>query len=217
MRLLLGCSFAKAMHRSEHIKTKLAGNSTLISIASPGAGNDWISAALIDAVNKYKREIEYALILWSGISRLDLEINHSDITELSDYVYTRDNFIHSGGVLQSWQFITDRPIHRYIEHYYRYQCSRLDTARTIRNMFAAKCALEAYNISYDFGMIYDADNIHNPHEHTLGIASESLADYYNISTFPYDWCEERNLIDEDGFHPLEDGFNQWYNSLDLKI
>ena len=214
MILLAGCSFMFQIQAIDTITDDLRKHGRTIFHASCGSGNESISASVVDEIMKRKSELEYVLVLWSGIDRLDLELNTDDI----EYDWKHNNFLHSGGVLGSWQGLDNKNIRDYMNYYYKYSDSKINTQRTVRSIFAAKCALEAYNIPYDFGMIYNPyDKKTSQDEATLGLATRNFDEYLTIPTYPLNWCKERNLLSDDKFHPTTEGFIQWIDSLNLKV
>ena len=215
MILLAGCSFMHHIQSIDVITDELRKHGQTISHTSCGSGNESISASIIDEVIKQKGNLKYVYVLWSGISRIDLELN---LEEFSAYDFKHNNFLHSGGELGSWSTLNNKTINDYMNYYYKYLDQEINTQRTVRSIFAAKCALEAYNILYDFGMIYDPyDGKTSLDEATLGLATHNFDEYLTIPTYPLNWCKERNLLGDDEFHPTTEGFIQWHNSLNLKV
>lgn len=215
MILLAGCSFMHQIQAIDYITDNLRNYAPVYCFGSCGSGNESISASVIDEVMKRGHELTYVLVLWSGIDRLDLEFNMEEFTE---YHWQHNNFLHSGGICGSWQELSNKNITNYIKYYYTYLDSEINTQRTVRSIFSTKCVLEAHNIPYDFGMIYDPyDPGTTDQEATLGLSTYNFDEYLTIPTYPLNWCKERNQLGDDKFHPTDDGFIGWYNTLNLKV
>lgn len=210
MRLNAGCSFAATLQflqPEDH-------PANLLDVASSGAGNDYISASVIDAVIQHRKGIEYAFILWSGVSRVSLELGDDlrmHTKTPCGHFDSVNSWLHSGGFtgaynedpgLYDWQ-------RDYFKQIYLTGYDEFFTNRTIRSIEAAKAMLECYNIPYDMGMIYDPLKHGYKHEGILGIATQDLSKYFTVGTYTLEWCRENDMLDQYGFHPTVHGYIAW--------
>jgi len=219
MIIISGCSFLAS--KGGAIETRFA-DYDIKNYASRGAGNDYISASIVDAVQNATQKIDYAFVLWSGIMRYDIPIGSNIISLLgSDYSFKapvgNSHYIHSGGIYGSWSRLAKSPYTEFVEMFYHEPNRAFYTDRTVNNMFIAKCVLESHNIPYDFGFIYDPHAPDGKQELSLGQAAYDISEHYNIKSAPMEFCIEHDMLRTDSYHPSPEGLLAWLNSIKLKI
>jgi len=194
------------------------------NIASSAAGNHYISKEVIDNAIQHADEIEYVFVLWSGIMRVDVPVGQNVRDQLSlDYSFsmpgTNRFWFHSGGLKNNFSpnRLLDKVIRlSYYEHFANNDYLTNESNYHIRT---AELVLQALNIPYDFGSIYDYYQPSNT-ESSCGVSTKSEEDLdfnFSIKSHPYEYCAEHGLLDCDGFHPTKEGLEQWLNSVKLKI
>ena len=203
----------------------------IINMARSGAGNEYIAHSIIETCTTHT-SIDYVFVLWSGISRIDVSFGNSVVNTINDNLnhctsLNDRNWIHCGGLLGSHLELGKKNI---LKQYIKTQHFESDlkylTNITLYNILITQAFLENRDIKYDFGWIY------NPHiqydlDDNIEISNELILDktsplYNNIEwdkflpTYPYNWCKERVLLEDDGFHPTDKGLSQWFENLTLK-
>jgi hypothetical protein len=218
MILVSGCSFLH--HAKETLEERLGNHENW---ARSGAGNEYIAASIISAVRRDPTKYKYAFILWSGIDRIDLSMP-TDLSEIyvPSYSYKKQidhrSYIFSGGIGASYRSLPPSPYSKYVDLLYKTDEYDYFTDQTITAMFTVASVLDAYNIPYDFGSIYDPLAKYDPPQAVLGSSTMSeIVDYYSIKTYPFNECNANGMLQSDNFHPTSEGLRQWIKSVKLKI
>lgn len=225
MLLLSGCSFIDNPYMPNIIEPNRHQRRI---VGQGGAGNSWISRGIIENLSG----IDSVMVLWSGFSRMDIEIPVEMLSDIESYYadnttpihYTKNKssvWFHSGGWDGTW---CNWPRTRYADYMYKYMKSQYKPMNwnhhTDRNLIAiAGClnTLEARGIPYRYGFIYDIFKDYSGTQGSLGgpvsrdnPLLELLRPECCFTTSPFDYCIEHNLLSEDGFHPSEQGYANWW-------
>ena len=232
MLLLSGCSFVDNPYMPDIVRP---GRDQLLIVGQGGAGNAWISRGILENI----QQADNVLVLWSGFSRLDIEVPAEMIGDVKTYYddnttpyhYTKSKssiWFHSGGWDGTWCNWTRT---RYATYMYKLMQSQYKSLNwdhhTDKNLIAiAGClnTLEAKGIPYKYGFICDIFKDYGTIQGSLGGAvsrDNPLLDLLNkehcLSSSPYDYCSENNLLSGDRFHPSELGYNKWWNSVKHEV
>lgn len=228
MLLVSGCSFVnnswfpRAMFGDEVYNKKKC---TLL--AEGGAGNQYISASIIESLNC---DTEYVFVLFSGLGRIDVPVPVAMETEIEEYWHkTKLNnkfWFHSGGFGGSWNWKgAETEYAKWLRGYLEAQYKPMDydylADLSFTSITACLGLLEQKNIPYRWGFIYD---IHTDYSSTMSSLSAAISDTHprlldlpvesKLDSTPHEWCKERNLLDQtDQFHPSADGYKKWADSI----
>ena len=200
-------------------------------IAMGGAGNQYIAQTILDNVTC---DTTGVFVLWSGLSRIDvqlpLEMDH-DVENYWHRTYSkRSVWFHSGGYGGTWHSITNpkSKYERYIHSYLKAQYTPLNWNYLADISFVAISGalnmLERKGIQYRFGFIYDFFQDYS--SKTTSLSGAVDRDHYMldhipwekcISSTPYEFCRDNNLLDTDDFHPSPDGYKQWWQKVKPEV
>ena len=199
-----------------------------INMARAGAGNEYISHTVIDTCMR-NNNITNVFVLWSGMNRISNRygVNVSKSINPSLQLNTtlgNSNWIHTGGTYGSHTLESKKSIlYQYNSIQHKEYDTRYFTDMTIFNIETTASFLKQRNIKYTFGFIY------NPHinysiDLNPNIINEGMFNHdsnmyrqYNwanyLTTFPYNWGIENNVMHDDMFHLTDDGMLQWFNQI----
>jgi len=232
MLLLAGCSFIANPDLPEVAFGREVWDKKLVRInAWGGAGNAFISRAVLDNLDK----VNNVLILWTGFSRIDIELPVEMVDQVSSYYegtpihITNDTvWLHSGGFDGTWYNYSRTKYEKYIYEYIKSQYLPCNwnylNNKNLRIIAGTLNTLEQLNIEYKFGFIYDIFSDHISEQQSLGSAVDrnnpllNLINWDNcLSETPYDFCKDRGLLSDDRFNPTREGYNQWWNAVKQDI
>jgi hypothetical protein len=195
----------------------------LYNMAIGGAGNYYIKNSVIDAIEKFQTVPENTLVLvmWSGISRVDVRVSQ----EFYDYLLEKNYnakmcisqspdccYVSSGGMNNSWQEMEE--LQKLFKHFYLYSDreslvkSSLDCIRDLTNY------LTVNNYRYRF---LNFHNFWNPQEplpadnnFLIGDINKYIPDtsswIFSDSTSPdgfYEFAKRKNQLGGDSWHPTK--------------
>lgn len=225
--LITGCSFVDHVHYNGD--TWQINPSKFRFHGMSGSGNTAIAANTLFylASDQYSNVI----VLWSGIRRLDFPISgaHHGFIErteqqpwhwrlqMSDTVY-----YHSGGETGSWCHKKDfaKPIYQVFHTQYQDTSMRYFTDLSCMAIASVQNFCKVNNIEYHMAFIYDikADVTKNDQAH--GQIDETsafydLVDWSSIETATnvYEWCRDRDLLSDDGYHPSTLGIADYLRTI----
>jgi len=234
--LVVGCSFVSCLLNDDNN----IGYPRYTVFASPGSGNQAIAARAIYELSSQK--YNSAVILWSGINRLDATLSK----ELQQNSYPDDPHIwtakcdvgsmvwyHAGG-LAGGGFgpgtTAPKPISDYFYNQYMAAMvsDRYLTELSLLGIISAQSLLERLKLPYKMGFIYDIHQDtdpanHNSHGHGK-INSDTplynLVDWEKFTKFepPYEWAKKQNLLSDDNYHPTTNAMIEWFKlSMDIDL
>jgi hypothetical protein len=229
MLLLSGCSYTDNEDFPSIAFGRRVYNKSLCKIlARGGAGNHYIARSILDNITP---DVDKVFILWSGLSRLDLEFPIEMKHDVSSYYegsplhVTGDTiWFHTGGYDGTWHNHSRTKYSKYVHEFIKNQYLPLNwnylVRKNLRSIIGCLNTLEQKNIEYRFGFIYDIFQDYSDSQQSLGgpvDRNEPLLDLINwnkfLPTTPYEFCTSNNLLSSDGFHPSNEGFKQWWNSV----
>ena len=196
-------------------------------MARAGAGNEYIAHSIIETC--VTENIDFVFVLWSGISRVDVSFGDhviGSINETSNHCtqINARNWMHCGGMIGSHLGLKkDNILKRYIATQHKEYDDMYLTNATLYNVLVAQEFLKHNNIDYKFGFIYNPhvnydinDDVNVYSEGSLNTESK-LYDSVDwgqfLDSYPYNWCKSRNMLEDDKFHPTDDGMSAWYKTL----
>lgn len=226
MLLLAGCSYVNdpACHLTGF--GSMAHDYQRCRILSRnGAGNYYISHSILSHLHLGPTEV---FVLFSGLSRIDISlpkvmestIDFSHVSREEDCIW-----LHSGGWAGTWTLDRKRDSDQIGSRYFAGQYLALDwtylNQQSLMRVIGCLNILESLRIPYTWGFIYD---IYQPYtdEHTSfgGAVSKDepllklLPWHRCVPSTPYEYCRDRSLMSEDGFHPSQSGWQDWFHSLE---
>jgi len=234
----VGCSFTYAQQRgwphllANSMQDDFGQEVKLQNNGMPGAGNGYIGNKLI--LDSYMRTSpSLAIIMWSGLTRKDVSVDHEDQTVMSaldGYGFIRwsghqTSYILSGGVNGSWQH---HPATREIfDPLYKYSNERSMAQDTLLSILSLQNYLKQKNIPYimssyvnywtqekqvaqlDFGIgqFTDLKYLVDQIDFDSWVFTNSRQDGI------YELACARNDLEGDGFHPGFDTHAVWADML----
>ncbi len=240
----VGCSFTFAQMRGwpKMLADKLEQKGlkvNLINQGHPGAGNRYISHKIIldSHVREFKPDL--AVIMWSGLTRKELTLDHTDDVLMSafsgykDYVRwagVNTSYLLSGGFCGSWMW--DRIAKETFDNLYKISNNRTMAQDTLIHIINLQNYLKQNNIPYimssymnywtdedlvgeqDFGIrkFKDLDYLYDQIDFNKWLFINSNKDgiYELAKTI-------KNGLQEDGFHPEFNVHELWAEMLLNKI
>jgi len=154
--IVSGCSFTLWTYKTwPDYVIDLIPEFKLHQLAHPGAGNYYIRRSTIDYIleNNLDSSNTCVVIMWSGISRRDVEVSSKFIelgmVDKKDCKITESScFISSGGQLGEWN--TVGPSKHYFRSLYKMTDQKNHLKETIDNIKMLELFLESKNIKYFF-------------------------------------------------------------------
>lgn len=222
MLLIAGCSFVD----NDDFPTVAFGpgvydNRYAMHLGRGGAGNYYIAQSILDNLDT----ADQVFVMWTGLHRIDVSMPKSYREQLGTYDHaheTRDElWFHSGGFTGSWHGHTRHRyaewIHSYIEAQYKSLDWQYLNHRSLSVVASCLAVLEAKKIPYAFGFIYDIHQDYLDTQCSLGTQVDVNDPAYKLIPWdkclrhtPYEFCADRNLLKDDGFHPSRAGYQQWW-------
>ena len=230
MRILTnGCSFSRGPTAWPNHIAKWAG-ADLVNLAQAGAGNTYISRATMSELQT--RSYDLVLIMWSGLERIDLQVEDIDLFDttiytskyqskqndwpskivcpINDQDFVEKNWLFGTGHLNGDTAIRSTGI---FDKLYRYQGFQDHLARSFFDMFSLENYLQNHDIPYAFAFYQNYIEHLSFYAHQLdwqNIYNEQ--NLYDIARRIEDW-------DSDGWHPGAVAQETWaryfYTYLDL--
>ena len=233
MLILSGCSYTDNNDfPSIAFGNKVYNDKLCKIVAWGGAGNHYIAQSIIDNLTV---DVDKVFVLWSGLSRLDLEFPIELKDDVLSYyegsplhITNETIWFHTGGFDGTWCNYSRTKYGKYIHDFIKYQYLPLNwdylNRKSLRSIIGCLNTLESNNIDYKFGFIYDIFKDYSDSQQSLGGAvqhDEPLLNLINwdkcISSTPYEYCLENNLLSSDNFHPSKNGYQQWWDSIRNEI
>ena len=188
-----------------------------------GAGNRYIAHSILENLTD---DTSHVFVLWSGISRIDISIP----VEMESHILGFDHrkvlgdavWLMTGGYGGSWcmetskipKFLSLYLKNQYLPHNWNYLATQ-----NLASVAGCLAILEQKNINYTFGFIYDIFADHSDQASLGGPVSKNnpMAKHIPwdkcIPSYPYDFCKKNNLLSNDDFHPSEEGYQAWIDSV----
>lgn len=231
-----GCSFTLWIYETwpDYLKNLLP-NTVLHQLAHPGAGNYYIRKSVINHItaNSLDPADTLVLVMWSGISRRDIEVSRNFIDfNLYNKKDTKNIgtsfFISSGGELGGWR---GSPIvEDYYESLYKMTDKKIHLSNTLDNISMLESFLIHKRIKYYF-MSY-TDNFVSKHEWE----GDDYSAYYcdpeychdelinknwifldDARTSLYNFAKTAKMLSDDDFHPTTEAHELFANRIVSQI
>jgi len=233
----VGCSFTYAQQRGwpNTLAEKL--NATLENKGMPGAGNTYIGNALqLDSM--FNRKIpDLVVIMWSGLTRKDLSVDHSDqhiMSALEGYGYIRwtgqtSYILSGGGQIGSWAW---HPATKELfDPLYKFSNEKTMAQDTLVQIINTQSYLKQNNIPYlmssyvnywgnnkkvadlDYGVgqFKDLKYLVNKIDFSRWVFANKNKDCI------YELAKMNNDLEEDNFHPGFDTHKRWADLILKKL
>lgn len=230
-----GCSFTAGSNTWPNCLAEQL-DCDLINLGVGGAGNDYISASVIDLLESQDFDPGHTMIavMWSGIGRKDFCVSGEYWYWLDDYAYKSHSnsfedtyWVHSGG-LSGWQL---HPGSREtFAAYYKFTDPLVLCKDSLCNMSRLTDYLQNKQYHYRF-MSYqnywrtDSQSSSNG-DYTLGWFAQDIPLYQNLDfdrwifvdddkNSIFEFCRDSGLLSDDRFHPTRDGHRAWVEKVML--
>ena len=224
-----GCSFTT----NEHVPDKSDWNwpnilaqdtgMTIHNLATAGAGNRHIAQSIMVYLEKNQLPLDQTMVMamWSGVGRIDFTVS----AELSprnrypwNYFYTPQCRLHQGG--HWWNIKSPSVIDKVLIDFSKHQDDYTMALDTWMAMTALESYLKCQQVKYFFTSFFHFstnrmyfDAVHVDFDQTLAAMGLKVdySNWLNLAADEYygDWCKQRELVVEDGFHPGHDGPQRW--------
>lgn len=217
--LFVGCSFLQSL--SAHYP-----NCEQYHIfSSPGSGNQAIAARTIYQLGKH--DYSDAVILWSGVNRLDVPVPTAihNAWAPNDWVATCEiggtTWYHSGGLGCSGQI---DPTPDLIQKWFKAQYmggginSIYLAEQTLLAIATTQAVLKQHNVPYKMAWIYNPEHgdVGSKHEPSHGKLIKDTP-YYELVDWsgfftkvsPYEWARQNAMFDPDQYHPTMAAMIEW--------
>lgn len=241
----VGCSFTYAQERGwpkllvDKISAEQSVETKLTNQGHPGAGNTYIGNKLIldSYVQPNGRRPDLAVIMWSGLTRKDLAVDHEDSTAmaaLSGYNYIRwagaqTSYILSGGIKGSWE--THPATREIFNPLYKFSNERSMAQDTLLNILSLQHYLkenkmpyimssyvnywtkdpQVAELDYGIGQFQDLRYLVRQIDFSRWVFLNDRKDGI------YELAREINDVQEDGFHPDFKAHAQWADLIYKKL
>ena len=225
--LVNGCSFSRGPDSWPYF---LNANH-LVNLAQSGAGNTYILESTISEL--VTRSYDLVIIMWSGISRIDINVEQIDLFNKSKYTshyqltqndwptkiiypindqnYVDPNWIFGcGHINQEPAMISSKAF----KSLYKYQGTEQLTRSLIIKMISLQNILKQLNVPYFFTFFQDYENELKQFQSLYKLLDQNyIVNHQNINTI----TKKNNWFDLDGVHPGILAHKQWADILLSKI
>jgi hypothetical protein len=196
------------------------------NLARGAAGNYYISETVIQCLNKEQFNPKETLvtIMWSGYTKLDLQVTEQFFKMLDDYQYKteifKNYFIFSGGELGRWQ--NKLLLKNLFRSLYSVMNSEILANQTLNQMLRCQLYLERYGYNYKFlsfaNLWQDTKDLISRQDYSLKTFKDPLYDQVLKADWIfnddkkncfYEFAKERGLLLGDNFHPNEQAHKEF--------
>jgi len=217
--LVSGCSFT---HNNSEAHFAWANDlavwtgMNIVNLAVPGAGNTHIANSIMLYIEQHKLDPAETLVIamWTGTARIDW-ITDQSLSKFKDmypftYNYDQHNELVLGG---SWWHTKRRShVEDTLVEYSKYQSAHSFALHSWLAMNNLSNYLKSHGFEYYYTSIADTAN-----NEELWIDYEQELTELNLTLDKANWvtpcigryCQERNLLQEDNFHPSMQGHEAW--------
>lgn len=242
--LVVGCSFLDIAVQEPMPPWDQINYKKYTIIGTPAAGNQALASCVQH--NVMKQHWDHVVVIWTGINRVDIQKTRHQYNEMPrTYHYIMDQgdmiWFLSGGFCGSWYENCPEPVKTQFDNAFRELTPLRATDLTMQYIVQTQQFLDAKQIPYTMGFIYDINQDYNsvidifgnrgprkvyldrwPHwlalEHCLGQADAQSKWYDQVdwTKFPakeniFEYCAAREMLRPDRFHPTKDGIKQWFS------
>jgi len=217
--LVNGCSFT-ALSSHKNWPDYLPTNWKVTNIASHAAGNQWICDSTI--VNTIKFDYDLVLIMWSGLTRIDMAVNETTWDQFWQYKNANEIGLYYGhcGIGDNPRF----PMFAITKPIIKFSGEKELIFQSLMNMLKLQSWLESKNINYRFMsfMNYWNDSyFENRKEYSSvkNLGLDALVNKINFDKFIFtdnekngifELAKDQDLCDNNN-HPTTDAGKLWAN------
>jgi hypothetical protein len=188
------------------------------NLARGGAGNYYIAESVIHCLNteKFDPKETLVIIMWSGYSRLDLQVTEQFFKMLEHYRYKteiwKNHYVFSGGELGGWQ--NDLLLGNVFKSLYAVTNHEILANQTLNHMLRTQLYLEHHGYNYKFlsfiNYWQNTKELISRQDYSLKIFNNLLYDEILKANWIfnndkkdcfYEFAKERGLLLGDNFHP----------------
>lgn len=216
--LASGCSFTAGKNTWPF---HVLPNAEVVNLAVVASGNQYISqSVLVEAsLNHY----DLVLVMWSGLMRKDLQISDATYQELEAPIYRKKINNMSFACLGNMRdCISDSRFIEYKKEYHQLVDEESSACQSLLHMIALESFLKNKKIPYRF-MSYinywkDQEALINMnfgvHKHPTTSSLAKCIDYDNFLFYDqqdsfYEFAKNKELLEEDNFHPSRPAHQAW--------
>lgn len=223
MRILVnGCSFSRGpCSWPTHIASLLSAD--LVNLAQAGAGNIYISQTTQAELTE--REYDLVLIMWSGLERVDLQVENISqfndtpytsfyqskkndwpekvIFPINDQNYVQKDWVFGVGHINCDPFLVNNGL---FTNQYKYQGFNQHLQRSLYNMISLQNFCKVKNIPYAFAFYHDY--VHQFKKYPALSSQLDWSYIYNKINL-FDIAQQISNFDIDGIHPGHIAHKQW--------
>ena len=211
----------------------------LINNGHPGAGNTYIGNKIVlDSYNPRFQKPDLVVIMWSGLTRKELAVDHTDTVTMGvldsykDYVRWsgfNTSYILSGGIKGSWEW--NSATKEIYNPLYKYSNERTMAQDTLLQMLHTQNYLKQNNINYlmsSYVNYWTAEDQVAQLDYGIGKFRDLqyLVDQIDFDRWVfannnrdciYELAKANNDLQEDQFHPDFKTHEDWANLIIEKI
>lgn len=222
-RLLVnGCSFSRGSNSWPYYLQQRFGFD-LVNLAQCAAGNTYIHNTTYTEL--VSRTYDFVIIMWSGIERVDLQVD--DIKQFShvDYTSLKQSQLNDWPekivepindqdyVEKNWVFVAQYNEEalkklRFCETNYRYQSYKEKLTQTLIHMISLQNTLKQLNIPYVYSFYVDYENEIKAHKLYKLIDNNFVCNEQNLATIAF-----KNLWLDNTKHPTAPAHKAWADVL----
>ena len=216
--LASGCSFTAGKNTWP---SYVLPDAEVVNLAVVAAGNQYISQSVIAemAQNQY----DLVLVMWSGLMRKDLQISDTTYQQLEAPIYRKKiNNMSFACVGNMRAGISDSRFAKYKREYFELVDEESSACQSLLHIIALESFLKNKKIPYRF-MSYinywkDQEKLINlnfgVHKHPTSSTLAECIDYdnflfYNQQESFYEFAKNKELLEEDNFHPTRPAHQAW--------
>ena len=188
----------------------------IINLAIPGAGNTHIANSIMLYIEQHDLDPAETLVMamWSGVARIDW-ITDRSLSKFKDsypftYNYDSYNELVLGG--SWWQTKPRTHIEQTLVEYSKYQSAHSFAVHSWLAMNNLRDYLKLRGFEHYYTSIADTANAEErwiDYEQELAALNLKLDKTNWISPCIGNYCQERGLLQADGFHPSMQGHEAW--------
>lgn len=238
-----GCSFT-AHQEDQHLSwaNQLAEmpDYCVINTAEMASGNALISRNILEALEQYKKDKPYVMIMWSSPNRFELfyDSNHSIQSQMKEHpAFYNHTWLKSGGGYGFWKYeskIADRDVETYLKYYHNQEYQFMQTLEHILRIqwYCKVNKLKLFNFCWQ--TIFWGNNSANGSSEKSTALLSPIVEQYTSCTHLWDmidwndwylykkgglweFCIDKGYEIPNGMHPNREAQLQWLNEFVIPL
>ena len=192
----------------------------IINLSIPDAGNTHISNSIMLYIEKHDLDPAETLVMamWSGVARIDWITDQSLSKFKNSYPFTYNYDPQCELVLGGswWQPRRRSHVEATLVEYSKYQSTHSFALHSWLAMNNLSNYLKLHGFEYYYTSIFDTANDEElwiDYEQALSEINLKLDKSNCITPCIGDYCQERNLLQDDNFHPSMQGHESWTRTI----